>query len=57
MTELVRKGDALVNTNKSAYLAAKAARKKQNEITRLEDRINRLEKIVAELVERLDERQ
>lgn len=57
MTELVRKNGALVNTNRSAYLAAKAARKKENEIARLEDRINRIEKIVSELVERLDERQ
>lgn len=56
MTELVRRNGALVNTNKGAYLAAKAARKKENEIARLEDRINKLEKIVAELVERLDER-
>jgi uncharacterized protein YceH (UPF0502 family) len=57
MTDLARKDGALVNTNRGAYLAAKAARKKQNEIVRLEDRINKLEKSLAELVERLDERQ
>ena len=57
MSEFIRKQGAVVNTNRSAYLAAKAARAKDQEIQSMKDRINTLEQQVQKLMGVLNERQ
>ena len=49
---MIRKGESLVNNDKNAFLAAKAVRKREKEMNDLKERINRLEQIVKQLLEK-----
>lgn len=43
---------AVVNTDYSAYLAAKQRNKDKNKINDLEERLNRIEKLLTRLIEK-----
>lgn len=52
---LIRKNSALLNTDMSAYAAAKARKKKDAEFTNLIAKVDRLEQCVDDLNQRLKE--
>lgn len=47
--EFVRQESGIVNSDLSAYHAAKKRRQREQHINRLEQRINKLEKVVCDL--------
>lgn len=49
-TNYLRKNTAVININRSEYLAAKAERKKNMEIQNLKKRINTIEQQLMELI-------
>jgi hypothetical protein len=50
-TGLYKKGNAVVNTDYSAFLRAKERKKEKQKVNELENRLNRIEELLERLID------